>query len=57
MGNVIVKFEKFLTLSFYPHQKNCSWLLAAIINFESIIEKSLANPHVARNVMLKFQQK
>ena len=29
----------------------------AILNFISIFKKSLAHPHVARNVMLKFQKK
>ena len=31
--------------------------MAAILNFGSISKKSLAYPHVARNVMLKFQKK
>ena len=31
--------------------------MAAILNFGSILKKSLAHPHVARNVMLKFQKK
>ena len=29
----------------------------AILKFGSIFKKSLAHPHVARNVMLKFQKK
>ena len=31
--------------------------MVAILNFGSIFKKSLAHPHVARNVMLKFQKK
>ena len=31
--------------------------MVAILNFGSIFKKSLAYPHVARNVMLKFQKK
>ena len=29
----------------------------AILNFGSILKKSLAHPHVARNVILKFRKK
>ena len=29
----------------------------AILNFGSIFKKSLAHPHVARNVMLKIEKK
>ena len=29
----------------------------AILKFGSIFKKSLAHPHVARNVMLKFKKK
>ena len=29
----------------------------AILNFGRILKKSLAHPHVPRNVMLKFQKK
>ena len=60
VGNVIVKFEKFLTLSFRvfaPTKKKGSLPLAAILNFGGIFKKSLAHPHVARNVMLKFKKK
>ena len=38
-------------------QKNLSWPLAAISNFGNIFKKSLAHPHVAQNVMLKFEKK
>ena len=31
--------------------------MAAILKFGSIFKKSLAHPHVARNVMLKFEKK
>ena len=31
--------------------------LASILNFGRIFKKSLAHPHVARNVMLKFHYK
>ena len=30
--------------------------MAAILNFGSILKKSLAHPHVARNVMLKLKK-
>ena len=46
-----VKFQ-----SFCAHKKNWCLLLAAILNFGSIFKKSLAHPHVARNVMLKFKK-
>ena len=34
-----------------------NWPPAAILNFGSIFKKSLAHPHVARNMMLKFEKK
>ena len=30
--------------------------MAAILNFGSIFKKSIAHPHVARNVMLKLKK-
>ena len=38
-------------------QKILELTLAAILKFGSIFKKSLAHPHVARNVMLKFYKK
>ena len=48
----IISFFKFC--SFCAHKKIWGWPLAAILKFCSIFKKSLAYPHVARNVMLKF---
>ena len=56
----MIKFELFPTLSsgvFAPTKKIRALPLAAILKFGSIFKKSLAHPHVARNVMLKFQKK
>ena len=57
VGNMIVKFEYFPTVSsgvFAPTKKI---RVAVILNFGSIFKKSLANPHVARHVMLNFEKK
>ena len=51
----IISFLKFC--SFCAHKNFWSWPLAAILKFGSIFKKSLAHPHVSRNVMLKFKQK
>ena len=56
VGNVTVKFEYFLTLSFSVHKKFWSWPLAAILNFGGILKKSLAHPHVSGNVIFKSQK-
>ena len=60
VGNVIVKFESFLTLSFrvFVRTKNfgVDLALAAILKFGSIFKKSLAHPRVVRNVMKKIDQ-
>ena len=55
VGNVIVKFEYFLTLSFGVFCPQKTFL--AILNFGSIFKKSLAHPYVARNVMLELKKK
>ena len=49
--------EIWIISDFCAHKKFWSWPLAAILKFESIFKKSLAHPHVARNVMLKFEKK
>ena len=51
VGNVVVKFE----LTSGGHFE--IWKHLAILKFGSIFKKSLAHPHVARNVMLKFEKK
>ena len=57
-GDVIAKFDKFLTLSFrtFTPAKRLNWPQAAILNFGSILKKSLAHPHIAKYVMLKLKK-
>ena len=55
VGNVIVQCE-LLLISIFQFLRPQKKPLATILDFGSISEKSLAHPHVARNVMLKFQK-
>ena len=55
VGNVIIKYEYFLSLSFVvfaPTKKFGVDLWRPFLNLVASLKKSLAHPHVARNVML-----
>ena len=52
--NCIISDFKFW--SFCAYKQIWNWPLAAIFNFDSVFKKSLAHPHVAMNVMLKFEK-